>query len=74
MIPEIGHMALILALLFAVSLSFLPMLGSYNGQIRLMSAAKPLAIGQGVMLFIAFAMLVIAFALWRYWGRCWYLL
>jgi len=62
MIPEIGHMALILALLFAVSLSFLPMLGSYNGQIRLMSAAKPLAIGQGVMLFIAFAMLVIAFA------------
>jgi len=38
------------------------MLGSYSGQIRLMSAAKPLAIGQGVMLLIAFAMLVIAFA------------
>ena len=62
MIPEIGHVALILALFLALSLGFLPMLGSYTGQTRLMLSAKPLAVGLGVMLLIAFAMLMIAFA------------
>ncbi len=32
MIPEIGNVALILSLFLAVSLSLLPMLGSYTGQ------------------------------------------
>ena len=62
MIPEIGHMALIMALFLSISLAFLPMLGSYTGQTRLMIAAKPLAIGQGLMLLIAFSMLVVAFS------------
>ncbi|MDC9720337.1 MAG: heme lyase CcmF/NrfE family subunit [Gammaproteobacteria bacterium] len=62
MIPEIGHVALILALLLALSLGFLPMLGTYTGQTRLMLSAKPLAVGLGVMLLISFSMLVIAFA------------
>jgi cytochrome c-type biogenesis protein CcmF len=62
MIPEIGNMALILSLFLAVSLGFLPMLGSYNGQTRLMLSAKPLAVGLGVMLLISFAMLMTAFA------------
>ena len=62
MIPEIGNVALILSLFLAVSLSLLPMLGSYTGQIRLMLSAKPLSVGLGVMLLIAFAMLTVAFA------------
>ena len=62
MIPEIGNVALILSLFLAVSLSLLPMLGSYNGQTRLMLSAKPLSVGLGVMLLIAFAMLTVAFA------------
>lgn len=61
MIPEIGHVALILSLLLAISLSVLPMLGSYSSQIRLMLSAKPLAVGLGVMLLISFVMLVLAF-------------
>ena len=62
MIPEIGNVALILSLFLAVSLSLLPMLGSYTGQTRLMLSAKPLSVGLGVMLLIAFAMLTLAFA------------
>ena len=62
MIPEIGNVALILSLFLAVSLSLLPMLGSYTGQTRLMLSAKPLSVGLGVMLLIAFAMLTMAFA------------
>ena len=38
------------------------MLGSYTGQTRLMLSAKPLSVGLGVMLLIAFAMLTVAFA------------
>ncbi|MFT7178867.1 MAG: cytochrome c-type biogenesis protein CcmF, partial [Oceanospirillaceae bacterium] len=62
MIPEIGHVALILALFLALSLGFLPMLGSYTGQTRLMLAAKPLAVGLGALLLISFAMLMTSFA------------
>ena len=62
MIPEIGNVALILSLFLAVSLSLLPMLGSYTGQTRLMLSAKPLSVGLGVMLLITFAMLTLAFA------------
>ena len=62
MIPEIGNVALILSLFLAVSLSLLPMLGSYTGQTRLMLSAKPLSVGLGVMLLITFAMLTVAFA------------
>ena len=69
MIPEIGNMALILALFLALSLGLLPMLGSYTGQTRLMLSAKPLAVGLGVMLLIAFAMLTIAFAQVDYGGQ-----
>ena len=62
MIPEIGNMALILSLFLALSLGFLPMLGSYTGQTRLMLSAKPLAVGLGVMLLVSFAMLMTSFA------------
>ena len=62
MIPEIGHVALILALFLALSLGFLPMLGSYTGQTRLMLAAKPLAVGLGTLLLISFGMLMTSFA------------
>ena len=61
MIPELGHVALILSLFFALTLSVLPMLGSYTGHSRLMVAAKPLALGMGAMLLVAFIMLVMAF-------------
>ena len=62
MIPEFGHLALILALGLAIALSSLPMIGSYTGHVRLILSAKPLAIGQGFLLSVSFACLAIAFA------------
>jgi len=61
MIPEIGHLALILALCMSVALGVLPLLGSYTGQARLVMAAKPLAIGQGLFLTVSFVCLTLAF-------------
>ena len=61
MIPEIGHLALILALCLSVALGVLPMLGTYTGQARLIMAARPLAIGQGVFLTISYICLTLAF-------------
>ncbi len=61
MIPELGHIALILALCFAALLGTIPLIGSYTGHVRWMWSSQPLVYGMGTMLFISFAMLVIAF-------------
>ncbi len=53
MIPELGHFALILALLLSALLATLPLAGAQRGIAVWMALARPLAAGQ--FLFIAFA-------------------
>jgi cytochrome c-type biogenesis protein CcmF len=61
MIPELGHVALILALGLAVLLGVLPIWGAWRGEGRWMTLARPLALGQFVFVVLAFAILVSAF-------------
>ena len=61
MIPELGHVALILALIIAVVQAALPLAGSLSGNRPWMVMARPLAYGQFTFLAIAFACLVQAF-------------
>jgi cytochrome c-type biogenesis protein CcmF len=61
MIPEIGHFALILALLLALVQASLPLVGSFIGNRLWMASARPLAYGQALFLTIAFAALVQVF-------------
>ncbi|UCC55540.1 MAG: heme lyase CcmF/NrfE family subunit [Gammaproteobacteria bacterium] len=61
MIPELGHFALILALLMALVLAVFPMVGSLNNTPGWVAVARPAAFGQFTFLLIAFACLVNAF-------------
>ena len=61
MIPELGHVALILALVVAVVQASFPLAGSLSGNRPWMAMARPLAYGQFAMLAIAFAALAQAF-------------
>jgi cytochrome c-type biogenesis protein CcmF len=61
MIPELGQFALILALMVALVLATLPLIGAATGNRRLMAVARPAAHAQLVFLSISFAMLVTAF-------------
>ncbi len=61
MIPELGHLALIIALLLAVCLAVLPLWGSWCNQAALMSMAPSLAVGLCLFTMLAFAALVQAF-------------
>lgn len=61
MIVELGHFALILALMVALVQSSLPMWGAYTGDARLMAVAKPAAGLQMLLLAFAFAALMRAF-------------
>ncbi len=61
MIPEIGHFALILALLVAVIQALLPLAGNLRQDGRLMSLARPAAAAQLVGVTVAFGCLVYAF-------------
>ncbi len=60
MIPELGHFALILALLLAALLATLPIVGAQRGVAVWMALARPLATGQ--FLFIAFAFGCLAYS------------
>jgi cytochrome c-type biogenesis protein CcmF len=60
MIPELGHFALILALLLAALLGTLPLIGAQRGIPVWMALARPLAAGQ--FLFIAFAFGCLAYS------------
>jgi len=60
MIPELGHFALILALLLATLLGTLPLIGAQRGIAAWMALARPLATGQ--FLFIAFAFGCLAYS------------
>ncbi len=61
MITEIGHFALVLALVLAVAQATLPLIGAQMGVRAWMALAKPAALGQFVFLLISFAALVHAF-------------
>ena len=61
MLPEIGHYALIIALLLAALQSIVPMIGAWRRDPVLMAAAPHLAVGQLFAIAFAFALLVQAF-------------
>jgi len=61
MIPELGHFALILALLLALAQGFLPIIGAHRGNATLMAVARPAAQGQFVFVAIAFGCLAWSF-------------
>ncbi|MGH8194138.1 MAG: heme lyase CcmF/NrfE family subunit [Woeseiaceae bacterium] len=61
MIPEIGHFALVLALSLALCQGVLPLIGAYRNDAAMMAVARPVAIGQFVMVAIAFGSLATAF-------------
>jgi cytochrome c-type biogenesis protein CcmF len=61
MIPELGQLSLILAVLLALLLTVLPLWGAANNHHRFMSTARALAYGQLALLAIAFALLTTSF-------------
>ena len=62
MIPELGHFALILALLVAVAQGTLPLYGAQRRDAALMAIARPAALVQFVLVAFAFACLGWSFA------------
>jgi cytochrome c-type biogenesis protein CcmF len=60
-IPELGHFALILALLVALAQSTLPLAGAALGEPRLMALARPAARAQFFLVVFAFACLAASF-------------
>jgi cytochrome c-type biogenesis protein CcmF len=61
MIPELGHLALILALLLAIAQGTLPFVGARTGNEGLMAVAAPAARGQLAFVAAAFGFLAYAF-------------
>ncbi len=61
MVPELGHFALILALLLALVQGIFPLLGAARGITGWMAIARPIAQGQFVFVAIAFGCLAFAF-------------
>ncbi|TAL87344.1 MAG: heme lyase CcmF/NrfE family subunit [Rhodanobacter sp.] len=61
MTPELGQLALILALLLALAQGVLPLIGAWRGNRALMAVARPAAAGQAVFVAMAFGILVWAF-------------
>ncbi len=61
MIPELGHLAMILALCLAVVQGTLPLIGAWRGDRQWMGLAQPAAWGQFSFLAFAFACLTYAF-------------
>src|SRR5215469_16117108 len=61
MIPELGQLALILALLLAFAQGVLPLVGAWRDNRALMAVARTAATGQAVFVTMAFLLLVWAF-------------
>ena len=61
MTPELGQVALILALLLALAQGVLPLLGAWGGQRAWLAVARPAALAQGACVALAFVLLVVAF-------------
>ncbi|MFC4821647.1 heme lyase CcmF/NrfE family subunit [Dokdonella ginsengisoli] len=62
MLPELGQLALILALLLSAAQCVLPILGAHTGNRALMAVGRPAVAGQAVFVVFAFAILTYAFA------------
>jgi cytochrome c-type biogenesis protein CcmF len=62
MIPELGHFALILALLVAATQGIVPMLGAARNHSRMMALARPAARVQFALVATAFGCLAWSFA------------
>jgi cytochrome c-type biogenesis protein CcmF len=60
-VPEIGHLAMILALCMALVQATLPMIGAWRGDRQWMGLAQPAAWGQFSFLLLAFGCLTWAF-------------
>ena len=61
MIPELGQLALILAFCLALTLAILPLLGAQLEKTTLMRLARPLAVGQWLLITISYLILTYAF-------------
>ncbi|WP_397449047.1 heme lyase CcmF/NrfE family subunit [Pseudomonas sp. NA-150] len=61
MIPELGHLAMILALCFALVQASVPLIGAWRGDRLWMSLAQPAAWGQFAFLVFAFGTLTYSF-------------
>jgi len=61
MIPELGHFALIMALMLALAQSTLPLWGAHRADARLMGTASPLAFAGLVAVGVSFGALVWSF-------------
>ncbi|MEQ7919487.1 heme lyase CcmF/NrfE family subunit [Xanthomonas sp. WHRI 1810A] len=61
MIPELGHLAMILALCFAIVQAIVPLFGAWRGDRLWMSLAQPAAWGQFAFLLFSFGCLTYAF-------------
>ncbi|MGV8919892.1 MAG: heme lyase CcmF/NrfE family subunit [Pseudomonas sp.] len=61
MIPELGHLAMILALCFALVQAIVPLIGAWRGDRLWMSLAQPAAWGQFAFLVFAFGTLTYSF-------------
>ena len=61
MIPEIGHFALILALLAAFVQATMPMVGAHQGNHAWMAIARPAALAQFGLVAVAFGCLTQAY-------------
>jgi cytochrome c-type biogenesis protein CcmF len=61
MIPELGHLAMILALIMALVQSVLPLLGAHRGHGAWIALARPSALGQFVFVLLAYGCLTYAF-------------
>jgi cytochrome c-type biogenesis protein CcmF len=61
MIPEIGHLALILALSMALAQSFFPLVGAHRGIASWVALGKPAAQAQLLFILVAYGCLTYAF-------------
>ena len=61
MIPELGHVALIIAFCLAVGLALIPMWGSMRRDVAAMNLAPTLAVAVALFVAVAFALLAVSF-------------
>ena len=61
MIPELGHIALIIAFCLAIALTFLPMWGAARRNVSAMNVAPTLAVSVTLFVAIAFSLLTTSF-------------
>jgi len=60
-IPELGHVALIIAFVLAIGLAVVPMWGAMRRDVAAMNMAPSIAVGVTVFVAVAFALLAVSF-------------